>query len=359
MEYSSTEQTIAWFRNQYRDGALVIKPPYQRKPVWAARQKSYLIESVLLNLPVPEIYLQQTTDADGHTVHAVVDGQQRIRTILQFVGAELDPEEAEHNEFVLETLPRDSDYYGVGFGDLSEEMRKAFFGYRLSVRLLETDDEEDVRKMFTRLNKFLTPLNAQELRNSTFTGPFARLAESLSDDDYWTESKLVTTASIRRMKDIEFVSELLIGVLHGPQGGSARVVDGYYSRYEDYEDEFPGQRPARRRFKASLATIQHVLPELKTSRWGNRTDFYTLFVAIAALQREMHLPARERKNLREHLLEFGDAVDERLADEDADVEPEVIDYVRAVEKGANDKARRGDRHAIMRDILSEYFVEAT
>lgn len=51
------------------------------------------------------------------------------------------------------------------------------------------------------------------------------------------------------MKDIEFASELLIGVIHGPQGGSAKNIDKYYARYEDYDDEFPGQRVAVRRFE--------------------------------------------------------------------------------------------------------------
>lgn len=91
MKFSSNPQAISWFRDKYKAGDLKLRPPYQRKPVWAARQKCYLIESILLGLPVPEIFIHQTTDEDGNTKHAVVDGQQRIRTVLQFVGFETRP----------------------------------------------------------------------------------------------------------------------------------------------------------------------------------------------------------------------------------------------------------------------------
>jgi uncharacterized protein with ParB-like and HNH nuclease domain len=105
MDFNSSEETISWFRDRYREGTLKIKPPYQRKPVWAARQKCSLVESILLQLPVPEIYVQRSTTPDGVTSYAIVDGQQRLRTVLQFVGSETDPDRMEHNKFVLDKLP--------------------------------------------------------------------------------------------------------------------------------------------------------------------------------------------------------------------------------------------------------------
>src|SRR5207245_1440160 len=102
--------------------------------------------------------------------------------------------------------------------------------------------DDEVRDMFRRLNKYLTPLKPQELRNATYSGPFAVLVQKLADDKYWAEKGIVSPALIRRQNDVEFVSELMIGVLHGPQGGGAAVIDQYYSQYEDFEDEFPGQK---------------------------------------------------------------------------------------------------------------------
>ena len=355
MDFVSTVQTITWFRDRYREGALAIKPPFQRKPVWADRQKCYLIESILMGLPVPEIYIQQTINSEGNAIYAVVDGQQRIRTVLQFIGSETDPNEAEHNKFQLDKLEITSRYRDISFADLLEPKKKEFYGYNIAVRFLNTDRDEDVRDMFKRLNKFLTPLNPQELRNATYTGPFVGLVETLADDDYWTENRIFTPAFIRRMRDLEFVSELVIGVLHGPQGGRAADIDEYYIQYEDYETEFPEQKRAKRTYDRTLEIIKELFPSIKDFRWGNRTDFYTLFIAIASLLREGKKPPKKLDRMKNELIKFGSNVNKRLGDENFKATKDAIDYVRAVEKGANDKLRRAARHEVMTQLVEPFF----
>ncbi len=357
MDFDSSVQTVGWFRDRYREGTLTIKPPYQRKPVWAMRQKCSLIESILMNLPVPEIYMQQVTllEPEEKTVYAIVDGQQRIRTVLQFIGSEKDPEEEEYNKFALDKLEPNSPWRNLTFNELSAEQKKKFYGYRFAVRYLNTANEDEVRDMFRRLNRFLTPLKPQELRNATFAGPFVSLVLELADKEFWAENHIVTPASIRGMGDVEFVSELLIGVLHGPQGGSAKVIDDYYSQYEDYEDEFPEQRRAKRLFEDTLETVQEIFPNIKGTRWSNKTDFYTLFVVLASLLRSHEFPASNVTQVRRALEKFAEEVNRRMADEEANVSKNAVEYVRAVEKGANDKKRRADRHLVLSDVVGAYF----
>jgi hypothetical protein len=308
-----------------------------------------------MGLPVPEIYIQQTTTPEGEVTYAIVDGQQRIRTVLQFIGSETDPEEQEYNKFALDKLENESPWKNMTFAELSDEEKQKFFGYLFVVRYLNTNSEAEVRDMFRRLNKFLSPLKPQELRNATYSGPFVRLVVKLADDEYLAENRIVTPASIRRMGDVEFVSELLIGVLHGPQGGSPKVIDEYYEQYEDFEDEFPGQRRAKRLFDQTLETIRTVLPDIKETRWSNKTDFYTLFVAFSSLLKSNRLLLKEVPGLRTTLLEFAEDVEVRFADEDAKVSANVVSYVRAVEKGANDKRRRADRHRALINVVGEHF----
>jgi hypothetical protein len=347
MDFGSTEQIISWFRDRYREGTLEIRPPFQRKPVWVARQKSYLIESILLGLPVPELYIQQVVSDTGDTTYAVVDGQQRIRTVLQFIGVEDDPDEQQFTKFALDKLPPESRWYNSTFADLSGDERQRFYAYKLAVRTLNTNNDEDVRDMFRRLNKFLTPLNAQELRNAIYTGPFIRLVEGLADNPYWAENKIVTATQIRRMVDLQFVSELLIGVMHGPQGGSARIVDDYYEQYEDFDQEFPGQKRARSRFIQTLSAIQEVLPELKATRWSNLADFYSLFVAMAAILRQRELTKGDKRALGRTLMQFAADVDTKLEDPDAAVSRPISVYSNNIQRGANDKVRRGERHRVL------------
>lgn len=357
MDFNSSEETISWFRDRYREGTLKIKPPYQRKPVWAARQKCSLVESILLKLPVPEIYIQQSTTPEGQTTYAIVDGQQRIRTVLQFVGSETDPDQTEYNKFVLDKLSPLSPLANKAFGDLSDDEKRAFYGYKFAVRYLNTALESELRDMFERLNRFLTPLKPQELRNARFTGPFVRFTLKLADLEYWAENRIVTATMIRRMGDVEFASELVIGTLHGPQGGSASDIDSYYVQYEDYEDEFPGQKEAEKLFDEALTTVRNLLPEIKSTRWSNKTDFYSLFVAIASILRNRKtLRSSKVPGARKALLEFAEEVYKRLADDHARVAKGAIAYARAVEKGANDKARRAQRHAVVTSLLEPHFT---
>ena len=355
MDFISSVEAVSWFRARYLEGTLEIKPPYQRKPIWSAKQKCYLIESILMGLPVPEIYIQQSTSPEGDITYAIVDGQQRIRTVLQFVGAEIDPEEQGANKFVLDKLKANSPWKNLAFAELPDEVKAKFYGYQFAVRYLNTNNDNEVRDMFERLNKYLAPLKAQELRNAVYTGPFIKLAEKLADNEYWAENLIVTAASIRRMMDVEFMSELLIGVLHGPQGGSAKIIDEYYGQYEDYEDEFPEQRRAQKLFDETLKIAQKIFPEIKGTRWSNKTDFYTLFVATAFLLRSGKLQSSKIQQLRVTLNRFASEVDSRLADEEAKVSKDAIEYVRAVEKGANDKQRRAARHAVLINLIGPYF----
>lgn len=353
--YRSSEQFVSWFRDEYLKGDLIIKPPFQRKPVWGAKQKCYLIESILLRFPIPEIYVQRIVTPDGTSKSALVDGQQRIRTVLQFIGSENDPKEIEHNHFVLDKLKDSSPWKNLSFSDLSDETKIAFYDYAFAVRYLTTNSDEDIREVFRRLNEFQSELKPQELRNAVYRGPFVRLSENLADDDYWAENKIISAALIRRMNDIEFVSELLIGTMHGPQGGSAASITEYYQLFEDYDDEFPGQRDAKKLFALTLDTIKRVLPEIKNTRWNNKTDFYTLFVALTSLLRQKTLKVREISSLRKTLIEFGQNVGVRLADEKSNAPKFIIDYARAVEKGANDKKRRGDRHNALLNEIDRFF----
>ena len=353
MKYNSSEQSISWFREQYRGGTLTIQPPYQRKPVWAERQKSSLIESILLELPVPEVFVQETVDDEGSTRFAIVDGQQRIRTVLQFIGAETDPGEEEANNFALSALSAQSPWVGRTLADLGESDFKRFFSYKFAVQFLATDDESEVRGLFARLNKYLLPLTAAELRNATYTGPFAALCNQLADDEYWASNEIVTAAAIRRMQDIEFAADLLIGVMHGPQDGSSATIDEYYSQYEDFEDEFPEQKRSSERFEKTLGNVQRLFPGIRTTRWSNKADFYSLFVFLAYAS----LQSRSVTGIRDKFEQFSDEIDKLRGNPDAKVPAHVAHYVRSLERGANGKTRRAARHsallAALRPLLKD------
>lgn len=355
MKYHSTEHPVSWFKQRYQEGTLEIRPPYQRRPVWVQRQKSKLIESILMELPVPEIYIDESTTADGQTTYAVVDGQQRIRTILQFLGVDQDPQEQDYNDFALGKLEATSEWKDKTFGDLTSGQKQQFYGYLVAVRTLKNSVNSEVRDMFRRLNAYLTKLNDQELRNATYSGPFVALVSGLANDSYWTENRIVSTANIRRMKDIQFISELVIGVIYGPRGGAARDIDDHYKYFEEFDDEFEGQASAEALYAKTLSTIRSILPDIREYRWHNQADFYSLFVALAQLLKEKEL-RQNRRAVKKELVKFAERVNKRLTDDAAKVPTNVAQYVRAVEKGVTDKARRGARHKALLSVLDQYFA---
>lgn len=361
MQHSSHAQSISWFQEQYKVGRLELRPPFQRKPVWSDKQRCALIESVLMDIPIPEVYVQVTQAEDGTQEYGVVDGQQRLRTILQFIGLERDEDrenEENSNRFALEDLPAHSAYKDKTFAEITGDARKRFFQFEICLRYLYTDDTKKVEDVFKRLNKYAMPLKPQELRNATYHGAFPKLSEQLANDEYWAVNRIVSPAQIRRMSDIEMVSELLIGLLHGPQGGSAKNINDYYDKYEQFEDEFPDQSRVKRLFDKTLDAIKRVFPTIMDiPRWGNRADFYTLFVALGSVLQNHELPRTSEKGLREELLNFGSEVDERLKNPMARTSRASRKYARAIEKGSNDKARRTDRHEALVKIISPFLKE--
>ncbi len=350
MKYSATNHPISWFTDRENEGNLTLQPNFQRRPVWTNRQKSNLIESILLQLPVPEIYMQVKTDADGRSEYIVVDGQQRITAILEFVGNN------GREPFELHYLDPNSPWTGFSFVELTDEQKTDFYGHSMTVRDLQDAHDEEIKDLFRRLNKYLTPLNAQELRNATYRGPFMRLSETFAEDSFWSENGLATPEAIRRMRDIEFVSDLLIGLLDGPQSGNAKTLNSYYALFEDVEREFRGQRECKSRFSRSLEIVQEILPDIRSSRWSNRTDFYSLFVAIGDLLREHFLPGDQFGHVRGSLAKFADEISVYQADDKAQVPSESASYVEAMRRGSSDRHRRSARHDALLSRIEQYFA---
>jgi hypothetical protein len=156
------------------------------------------------------------------------------------------------------------------------------------------------------------------------------------------------------MGDIEFMSDLLIGLIHGPQGGSAKILDDYYEMYEAYEDEIPGQAKLRHLFDETLLAIKSIFPNIsQVDRWSNRADFYSLFVALGSQLDKLSLP-KAVKPMRAALEKFALDVNRSLDNPNAAVSARAKKYARAIEKGSNDKARRSVRHEILNNLMAPY-----
>lgn len=334
---NSTRRSIAWFKEVHDKGALVLRPPFQRNPVWTEAQKSYLIDSILRGYPIPELYLQETVDEKGREVHTVVDGQQRVRACLEYIEGKFTLLESESH-----------DWPDIGFGDLSDQQKKAIFGYNFIVRQIPETSEEQLRAIFRRLNRSNVVLNRQELRHATYWGPFIKLVERSAEAEFWTTSGVFTANDIRRMLDAEFVSELVIAYLHGPQNKKLSL-DKWY---ETYEGGFPDQTRVESTINSVIGELQVVLPNLKDTRWKKKSDFYSLFSCFARHVERLPLSRESRAAAAKKLTKFGEEVDACISQGGSIGRPAVKKYSAAVERAASDLAPRKRREEVLEVLLA-------
>ena len=357
--FSSTEQSVSWFKDRMKEGSLEIKPAYQRKPIWKLEQKCALIESILLDMPIPEIFMQTTTTEDGETNHAIVDGQQRIRTILHFMGIDPTESESEFQNFRLSRLDEASPFFNKELATLNPEQKSKFYAYEFTVRRLKTSEDSKIRDVFQRLNKYQSPMLAQELRNAEFSGPFLKLVTDLANSAYWTESGIITPDKIRRMEDVEFISELFFGMMLGPQNGNKETINDLYATYDSFEDEFPEQVKFKKAFNDTLKYIKELVPDINKTRWSNKSDFYSIFVYVGQ-KVSMGYRIQDIRALSISLYSFSD----KIADLQRNKEhseyagsAELEKYVANVIRGASDKSRRSARNAALSSLFDGYFTK--
>lgn len=337
---NSTRRSITWFKNAHDAGILQMRPPFQRNPVWATIQKSFLIDTVLRGYPVPELYVQESVDEHGVESHIVVDGQQRLRACLEFLEGGFSLGE--------NTSPQWEDAY---FDDLSPEDKKRIFGYSFLVRQLPEVPDAELRDIFTRLNRNTVALNKQELRHATYWGPFITLMESLSDHEFWTSSGVFTANDIRRMLDVEFVSELTVALLHGLQNKKASL-DRWY---EVYESSFESRHEVDSTFQVVLGELSKIFPSFHETRWRKKSDFYSLFLVFAARKTKLPLSKAKREKARRELASFADLVSAHVAGRTSKLKS-VARYAFAVEKAASDLGSRRARAEVLETVLGSVFA---
>jgi hypothetical protein len=343
-----THRTIAWFRKAAETDSLVIAAPFQRNAVWTLKQKAYFIDTILNGLPIPELYMQDVGYADGSENHIVIDGQQRIRAALGFV----------NGEYALEGEDVSEPWRGKRFEDLSEAQKRDVFAYKFVVRILPPAPEAEVRAIFSRLNRNTVALNEQEIRNSTYWGEFIQCVQKLADEDpFWAESGIFTADDHRRMRDHEYISELMASWL----GGAQNKKDGLDRMYAEYERKFPQRKKAEKLFRATTAQIDAMIPDLKKTRWRKKSDFYTLFLALLRRAETFPLSNADSESLGARIVGFADAVDEALKLSDPDgktIDPRVVDYARAVVRATSDKSSRVARLIALEGYVFNAWAQA-
>jgi len=163
------DRSIFELYRQYQKGNLELQPEFQRLHVWDNSKSSRLIESVLLEVPIPVIYLSEESDSK----YSVIDGQQRLNAFIKFL----------ENSLRLSGLRILTEQNGNKFQDIPKHLQDKFENATIRIIEIRKESHPDVKfEIFERLNTGAVQLNAQELRNCIYRGRYNALLKELSED---------------------------------------------------------------------------------------------------------------------------------------------------------------------------------
>jgi hypothetical protein len=203
--------------------AIDVSPKYQRRDRWKQAAQAGLIESFLMNVPVPPVYLAE----DDFGTYSVIDGKQRITTVYRFL----------REEFALEGLRNFPEVNGMRFSELPIQLRNALSirPYLRVVTLLKQTDPGLKYEVFTRLNTGGEPLLPQEIRNALYRGPLNDLLFELGDKGFLKRQLKIESEKdtpFKEMQDVESVLRFLcLSEEWGEfSGDMRRSMDAYAAR---------------------------------------------------------------------------------------------------------------------------------
>ncbi|MFD6275394.1 DUF262 domain-containing protein [Streptomyces sp. NPDC060209] len=327
---STTTQAAGWFLDLHSSGRLDLDPPYQRRSVWNLAYKQFFIDSLIRNYPAPTIFLQVDVAVDRPMTYRVIDGKQRLTALLEF----------QRDEFTTPEDLNDLDLGNKYYSELPEEVRVSILEYVFTVENIKGASIGELNDSFDRLNRNVARLNKQELRHAKFDGAFIRKVEQLAEHPFWAEIGLVTPARIRRMQDVEYVSEMYIVSMDGIQEGKD-YLDTYYA---ENDREIVNESSADGKFLAVQDYLRDVnqIASLRANRFSNVADFYSLWAAIDEMLENGQTPTPEIA--AERLESFAIELDQQTT-------RRSVEYRIAAVQGSNKKSNRELRAALLRDVL--------
>lgn len=260
--------SISDFAEWYGDGKLDLSPEFQRRSVWSSSAKAFLADTIIKGKPFPKIILMQEFK-DGKTVRVVVDGQQRLRAIFDFLNDGIRISRAHSREFA-----------GKTFSQLPDEVKEDFMTYQVGCDILNSAPLNELLDIFARINRYSVKLNKQEMRNANFSGFFKSAAYEIgySYVDYWLNSRVLSKSHINRMSEAELASDLLACFLV-EKIQSVKSIDVVYKNFEEEEGRVPAAMSALIEAIDLVASIYDE-DELRSSSWRSKHLYFTLVCCV-------------------------------------------------------------------------------
>lgn len=345
MKFKRDSKSIKTLYELYKKGILILQPFFQRNLVWTEKAKSRFIESILLELPIAEIYLYQDMDDK----FSVIDGQQRLSTIFNFID----------KKFHLKELEKITDMENQ---DIDFSYKNSFLNFPLHFVVIDSSTSKgDIIDMYSRVNEYTVNLNDQELRKAAYNdSDFFHLSEELALLEFFEYGRFFTPRKRQRMNDIEFISELLALQFEGIQD-KKNTLDKFYvenTNIHHYDKK-------KEEFLDIIALIEKIftfesyfIDEKKKykgdnpaknfgfTRYRQQADFYSLFLLIKELnEAKISLDTVKSKRFLRLLLLL-----DYLIEPESDIDILSTYAIKCVSQG-NTKNSREFRYELLKKVF--------
>ena len=280
----ANNEKIIELYNKVKSGQLDPSPDFQRKLVWKTQHKINFIDTILNNFPFPEIY-KAPGELDLETLtlkDIVVDGQQRITTIRNFIdGTDI---------FAYPSTK-------VKFSTLSKEEKERFLNYEVSVRYLKNASKEQVKEIFQRINNTEYRLNSTERLNAQWgDSELVHFTKLLLDgkyeydeklfntqiepekkrliNDFFLDKKIFSDNDISRMLSLQWMLSVLTTIIEEKYYGRYSKIQSYIERYNE---EIDIADDLTTRLYNVIVLINKCSLDYK-SYWLSKTNLFSLLV---------------------------------------------------------------------------------
>ena len=292
LDFDYGDKTIQEFVLLYQNNQLNLEPGFQRDSVWNPTDRKKLIDSLLQNYPIPSVFLYRQSEI-GKLRYDVIDGKQRLETVLMFQGVG----HFRRDRFAAKVK--------IGPDESAEEWdwkklqkrghENRLMGYKFQTVEI-TGDLADIINLFVRINSTGKRLTGAEKRHARFfSSDFLKQAARLAErkHDFFTENRILSAGQISRMKHIELVCELMASIQAKGLINKKTALDGVIGGHS-FEP-----RTLRKTIQETiriLNLIKKMFPDIRTTRFSNSVDFYSLFVFLWEMDRDGWIMTDTRRN---------------------------------------------------------------
>ena len=350
INFDPQEMTVETLIDRYKKKRLRLEPVFQRLSTWNNRDRERLIDSILRNYPLPSIFLYRQEE-EGEIYYDVIDGKQRIESILMFVGKK-------RGRFTINSnLPGEEEERKIDWNTLKKEQKQPLInGYKIQITEV-TGDLDDIINLFVSINSTGKALTKAEIRNAEYHNrQLLKEASNLSKKQRRYLRKILSPTQISRMKDVELICELIVSAAKQDVINKKIAVDKAIA-----QDSIKGRdlRKATLDTERALKNAEKIFPNLPKTRFQKISDFYSLSVLLQKFARE-NLVLTENELADDFLVAFSTQVDEisdrhKRLGEISSEEELYRSYLTTVRGNSDGLDNRRKREKILSGVLESLF----